>query len=133
RRNIYKTHPVSPDAMGLVVTLDGWMQMCAGLRNAAVKRAEEMAVKDAGITQGDTRRGVFDSMQELNDTLAQTERPEFLAVLAHAITDRYDGYGLPEVTRDCGVSLVRKRYPLDVGALLPWWNMLGKPEDRPGN
>jgi hypothetical protein len=33
----------------------------------------------------------------------------------------------------CGVRLVRKRYPLDIGALLPWWNKFGKPEDRPGN
>ena len=133
RRNIYGTRPVSPDAIGLVLTMDGWMQMAAGLRNAAMKRAEEMAAKDADITKADMRRVVFVSVQELNDTLAQTERPEFLAVLAHATTDRYDGYGLPEVARDCGVSLVRERYPLDMGALLPWWNKFGKPEDRPGN
>ena len=133
RRKIYRTRPVSPDAIALVLTMDGWMQMAAGLRNAAMKRAEEMAAKDADITKADMRRVVFASMQELNDTLAKTERSEFLAALAHATIDKYDGYGLPEVVRDCGVNLVRKRYPLDIDALLPWWSKLGKPEDRPGN
>jgi ribosomal protein S12 methylthiotransferase accessory factor YcaO len=113
--------------------MDGWMQMAAGLREAAMKRAEEMAAKDSHISKADMRRIVFASMQELNATLAQTELAEFLTVLAHATTDKYNGYGLPEVARDCGVSLVRKRYPLDIGALLPWWNKLGKPEDLPGN
>lgn len=133
RRKVYGAQPVSPDAIALVLTMDGWMQMAAGLRNAALKRAEEMAVKDADITKADMRRVVFASMQELNGTLAQTERSEFLAVLTYATTDKYEGYGLPEVARDCGVRLVRKRYPLDVSALLPWWNKFGKPEDRPGN
>lgn len=133
RRRVYGTRPVSPDAIALVLTMDGWMNLAAGLRNAVMKRAEEIAAKDANITKADMRRVVFASMQELNETLAQTERSEFLAVLAHAITDKYDGYGLPEVARDCGVSLVRKRYPLDIGALLPWWKKLGKPENRPGN
>jgi hypothetical protein len=133
RRNIYSANTVSPEAIGLVLTMDGWMQMAAGLREAAMKRAEEMAAKDSHISKADMRRIVFASMQELNATLAQTELAEFLTVLAHATTDKYNGYGLPEVARDCGVSLVRKRYPLDIGALLPWWNKLGKPEDLPGN
>jgi hypothetical protein len=133
RRKIYGTRPVSPDAIALVLTMDGWMQMAEGLRNAAMKRAEEMAANDAEITKADMRRVVFASMQELNDTLAQTEWPELLAVLAYATTDKYDGYRLPEVARDGGISLVRKRYPLDIDELLPWWNKFGKPEDRPGN
>jgi len=133
RRNIYGTRPVSPGAIGLVLTMDGWMQMAAGLRDAAMKRAEEMAAKDGDITNADMRRVIFASVQELNETLAQTESPEFLAVLASALTAKYDGYSLPSVARDCGVSLVRKRYPLDIGTLLPWWNEIRKPEDRPGN
>jgi hypothetical protein len=134
RRNVYGARTVSAGAIALVLTMDGWMQAAAAvLRDAAMKRAEEMATKDVDITKADMRRVVFASMQELNETLARTERAEFLAVLAHATTDKYDGYGLPEVARDCGISLVRKRYPLDIGALLPWWSKFGKPEDRPGN
>lgn len=133
RRKDYSTRPVSPDAIALVLTMDGWMQMAAGLRNAAIKRAEEMAAEDTGITKADMRRVVFASVQELNETLAQTERSEFLTVLTYAITDKYNGYALPSVTRDCGVGLVRKRYPLDIGALLPWWNKFGGSDDRPGN
>lgn len=133
RRKVYGTRPVSPDAIALVLTMDGWMQMAADLRHAVTKRAEEIAAKDASITKADMRPVVFASVQELNDTLAQTERPEFLAALTYATTEKFDGYGLPEVARDCGVSLVKKRYPMDIGALLPWWNKFGKPEDRPGN
>jgi hypothetical protein len=124
RRDIYAAHPVSDQAIGVVLTMDGWMQMAKGLRDAAIARARELAAPDANITDADMRRVVFASVQELNDTLAQTERSEFLAVLGHAITDKYDGYGLPEVARDCGVGLVRKKYPMDVAALLPWWGKL---------
>lgn len=133
RRKMYETRPVSPDAIALVLTMDSWMQMAAGLQNDAMKRAEEMAARDADIIKADMRRVVFASIQELNETLAQTERPEFLAVLVSATSTKYDGYSLPSVARDCGVSLVRKRYPLDIGTLLPWWNEIRKPEDRPGN
>ncbi|MCJ8142530.1 hypothetical protein MKI84_06335 [Ancylobacter sp. A5.8] len=133
RRKIYGSQPVSPDAVALVLTMDGWMQMAANLRKAAIKRAEEMAAHDPDITEVDKRSVVFASIQELNDTLAQTERPEFLSVLSYAITDKYRGYRLPDIARDCGVRLVRKRYPMDITTLLPWWNRFGKPEDRPGN
>jgi hypothetical protein len=130
RRQVYSDRPVSPDAIALVLTMDGWMQMAANLRMAAIKRAEELAAEDVDITKADMRRVVFASVPELNETLAQTERSGFLTVLAEAITDKYHGYGLPEVARDCNLSLVQKRYPLDIGALLPWWNNIKEPEGR---
>ena len=124
RRNLYVDEVVSPDALGVVLTMDGWMQMAEGLREKALVRARELAAVDPHITDVDMRRVVFASVQELNDTLAQTERHDFLEVLGHATTDKYDGYGLPEVARDCGVNLIRKKYPMDVAALLPWWGEL---------
>jgi len=124
RRNLYMDEAVSPDAQGVVLTMDGWMQMAKGLRDNALAHARELASVDPDITDADMRRVVFASVQELHGTLAQTGKQDFLAVLGHATTDRYDGYGLPEVARDCGVPLVRKSYPMDVAALLPWWDEL---------
>lgn len=124
RRNLYVDEAVSPTALGVVLTMDGWMQMAKNLRDTALVRARELAAVDPNITEADMRRVVFASVQELNDTLAQTERQDFLAVLGRATTDKYDGYGLPEVARDCGVNLIRKKYPMDVAALLPWWGEL---------
>jgi hypothetical protein len=124
RRNLYADGAVSPDALGIVLTMDGWMQMARGLRDTALERARELAAVDPNIIDADMRRVVFASVQELNSTLAQTEKQDFLAVLRHATTEKYDGYGLPEVARDCGVPLVRKNYPMDVADLLPWWGAL---------
>lgn len=117
RLNLYGDQAVSPDTLGVVLTMDGWMQ----IRDTALARARELASVDPNITDADMRRVVFASVQELNSTLAQTEKQNFLAVLGHATADKCDGYGLPEVARDCGVPLVRKSYPMDVAALLPWW------------
>lgn len=124
RRGRYMDEVVSPDALGVVLTMDGWMQMAKGLRDNALARARELASEDPNITDDDMRRVVFASVQDLNSTLGQTGKQDFLAVLRHATTDKYGGYGLPEVARDCGVPLVRKSYPMDVAALLPWWGEL---------
>lgn len=124
RRNLYVDEAVSPEALGVVLTMDGWMQMAKGLRDTALARARDLAAVDPNITDVDMRRVVFASVQELNDTLAQTEKQDFLSVLALATTDKYEGYGLPEVARDSGINLIRKKYPLDVAALLPWWGKL---------
>ncbi|MGI3128176.1 hypothetical protein [Nitratireductor sp. PBL-C9] len=123
RRKVYVDHTVSPDALGVVLTMDGWMQMAQDLRDNALARAQELAGVDPDITDEDMRRVVFASVQELNQTLALTDKAGFLAVLRHATADKFDGYGLPEVARECGVPLIRKEYPMDVTAVLPWWGI----------
>lgn len=124
RRKIYVDEAVSPEALGVVLTMDGWMQMAKGLRDTALARARDLAALDPNITEADMRRVVFASVQEINDTLAQTKKQDFFSVLVHATTDKYEGYGLPEVARDSGVTLIRKAYPMDVAALIPWWDKL---------
>lgn len=121
RRSIYFSEVVSPNAHGIVLTMDGWMLMAKGLRDKSMERARELASADPDIIDVDMRRVIFASVQELNDTLSQTNEAEFISVLCHATSDKYEGYGLPEVARDCGVSLVNKSYPMDVSALIPWW------------
>lgn len=131
RRGIYTAHTVAPDAYGIVLTMDSWMQMANKLREGALVRAKELAAADANITEADMRMVVFASVQELNDVFAQTETDAFMEVLGHAVSDKYKGYGLPELTRDCGVERVRKKFPLDVAEILPWWNKIKDPDERP--
>ena len=122
RRNLYRDGTVSPDTFVVVLTMDGWMQVAKGLRDNALTRARDLASADPNITDVDMRPVVFASVQELNSTLAQTEKEGFLTVLRYATTDKYDGYGRPKVARSSGAQLVMKKYRTDVAALLPWWD-----------
>ncbi|UWM76968.1 hypothetical protein N1937_06945 [Rhizobium sp. WSM4643] len=131
RRGIYSANTVSPAAYGIVLTMDGWMQMATKLRRLALEQARQLAASDPDIIEADMRMVIFASIQELNDCFAQTETDTFMEVLKHAVDERYEGYGLLELTRQCGVPLVRRRFPLDVGEILPWWNKTKNPDDRP--
>lgn len=131
RRGLYAAHQVAPGTYGIVLTMDAWMQMARRLREGAVERARELAAADPQIIEEDMRKVVFASVQELNDTLAQTEPGEFMEVLRHAVSEKFDGYQLPSVARESGVPLVRKRFPLDVAGLLPWWKDISDPDQKP--
>ncbi|KKZ87127.1 hypothetical protein B5K05_09820 [Rhizobium phaseoli] len=131
RQEIYSAHKVSPTAHGIVLTMDSWMQMAHKLRRVALEEARKLAASDPNIIEEDMRMVVFASVQELNETFAQTETNGFIEVLAHAVTEKYEGYGLPELMRDCGVPLTRKRFPMDVAEILPWWAKIKNPADRP--
>lgn len=131
RRGIYADHQVSPNAYGIVLTMDSWMQMAHKLREGAVERAKELSAADPDIIEGDMRMVIFASVQELNDTFAQTDTDAFMAVLHNAASERYRGYGLPEVARESDIEHVRKGFPLDVEELLPWWEMIKNSDDRP--
>ncbi|GAK69340.1 hypothetical protein RRU01S_04_01620 [Agrobacterium rubi TR3 = NBRC 13261] len=131
RRGIYTAHSVAPDAHGIVLTMDSWMQMATKLRVGALARAKELAAADANIIDVDMRMVVFASVQELNDVFAQTETDAFIEVLGHAVSEKYKDYGLPELTRECGVERVRKAFPLNVADILPWWGKIKDPNERP--
>lgn len=131
RRGIYSVNTVAPHAYGIVLTMDSWMQMARKLRQMALDRAKELTACDPQITDEDRRMVVFVSVQELNDTLAQAETDNFMSILAHAISEKYSHYGLPEVARECGVELKRRGFPLSLAEILPWWDQIKDPYDRP--
>ncbi|MBB3459889.1 hypothetical protein [Rhizobium sp. BK377] len=131
RQGVYSANTVSATAYGIVLTMDSWMQMATKLRRSALERARQLAASDPDIIEADMRLVVFASIQELNDSFAQTETDGFMEVLGHAVTEKYEGYGLSELTRDCGVVLTRKPFPIDVTQILPWWSKMEGPNDRP--
>lgn len=122
RRGIFSEYPVSATAHGVVLTMEGWMQMANKLRLGALARAREYAAeKDPEITEEDMRMVVFASVQELNDTLCETTEDSFLEALRLAATPDWEGYGLIEMAREAKVTGARRSYPLDMGEVLPWF------------
>lgn len=102
--------------------------MAGNLRIAAIGRANELAAFDVDIAEADKRPVVFASVQDLNDTFALTGTDEFFTVLGHAVPPRFEGYGLREVARECGVELTARGFPLDVADVLPWWAKIKDPK-----
>jgi hypothetical protein len=68
------------------------------------------------------RMVVFASVQELNETLCETNDDSFLEALRLAVTKKWEGYGLIELAREGKLMGERRPYPLDIGEVLPWFN-----------
>lgn len=131
RQGVYTDQAVSGTAIGVVLTMDAWMQMAGTLRDAVVQRALEMAQENPDITDEDRRDVVFCSVQELNDVCAEVEFDELMEVMKHAVTMKYHGWSMLEVMRDCGVKRIKKGFPMKAGELVPWLDAIADPTDRP--
>lgn len=122
RQGLYTLHRVHPNAYGIVLTMDAWMQMAERLRPFVLARAAEMADQDPDIIESDRRMVIFASIQELNETLAQTDLSDFLIVLDKATTEKFSGYSLPSIARELPTKQTPKSFPMNMADVLPWWN-----------
>ncbi len=130
RRGFYTEHHVSPSLHGIVLTMDSWMQMAAKLREEVFTRAKELASADKGIIEEDMRMVVFVTVQELNDTFAQTDMDGFLTVLENAVSEKYLGHGFPEIARDSDIARTQREFPMDLSDVLPWWSNVNAPDQQ---
>lgn len=122
RRGFYKGDPVSPDAIGVLLTLDAWMQMSSGLRDRALSEAKTLTEADPQITDEDRRPIAFAAVSELDSILRVSTDDELLRAFINATSDNYRGWALFEVRRDAGGPLSgSKPFPLNFSALLPWF------------
>ncbi|MEP9386012.1 hypothetical protein [Mesorhizobium sp. KR9-304] len=131
RRGVYTDQSVSATAIGVVLTMDAWMQMAGKLRDAVMQRARGMAQENPDITDQDKRNVVFCSVQELNDVCAEVEFDGLMEVMNHALTAKYHGWSILEVMRDCGVKRTKKGFPMKAGDLVPWLDAIADPTNRP--
>ena len=70
RRGLIPDHPVVGDAVGLVLTLDSWMEMFGSMRGETLARAEQFAARaDPNIEPSDRRPVVFCPIDDLERTL----------------------------------------------------------------
>ncbi|CDN49190.1 hypothetical protein [Neorhizobium galegae] len=127
RRGIFKGDPVSPEAMGVLLTLDSWMQMSSGLRDRALAEAKTLTELDPEITDEDRRPIAFAAASELDSILRVSTDNELLQAFTDAASDNYRGWAIFEVRRDAGGPLSEsKLFPLDFSALLPWFDDISK-------
>lgn len=120
---------LSKDAIGMLLTLDGWMVMGGPLRAEVIRRAEDLAAKDGGITVEDRKSVFFCQITDLESTLADADEETFLRAAQAAAQDEHEGWLLSSVhsrlSDDDAVARQRKPYPFDdLAELLPWWGAM---------
>jgi hypothetical protein len=122
---------VSRDAIGLLLTLDGWLVMGGPLREEAIRRAEALAELDSEITSEDRRPVVFCQVTDLESTLADADEASFVRAIHAAGGPKYEGWLLSnvhsEISSQESATRSRKPYPFDdLAEMLPWWGILEK-------
>ncbi len=128
RRGIYQNVPIASNAHGILLTMDSWMQISDELREEASTKAKKMLEADPDISEVDMRPIIFCSIQDLSDIMFVSDEDEILKTLANAELPKYRGWGLREVRRDTGTTEKKKKFPLEIAELLPWWDRFSSPD-----
>lgn len=125
RRSIYTADSVSPDAHGLILTLDTWLVMSRPLQDQVISAAGDLADEDPGISELDRRPVAFCSIADLEHILARADEESFLRAMAAASNEqRFIGWQLRDVHRDMGNERTDpKPFPFELGQVLPWWSL----------
>lgn len=118
-------NPVDPNAIGLVLTLDGWLELFGSMRGDMLSRARAHAQEhEPSILQEDMRPVIFCPIDDLEATLSRASPATFFATLRAATTERYAGYHLSSVHSGVHESeTVQKPYTFKerMTDVLPWW------------
>lgn len=117
--------PVAPEAVGLILTLDGWLTMFGSMRSEIIQRARSHAARtDAQMLEEDMRPIVFCPIDDFESTLSRASVGTFVAALRAAATPEYIGYHLSSVHRELQPDEPpQKPYPFknQLTEVLPWW------------
>lgn len=116
---------IDPEAVGVVLTLDSWMQMFGTMRRNTLDRATERAEGgDPEILPVDRKPIVFCTIDDLEATLRVASDESFLAAIRAASTEEYSGWQLSAVHRNLfSEAQAQKPYPFSdsINEVLPWW------------
>lgn len=127
RRGVAGIGNVSPDAHGMLLTLDTWLTMAPDLQKQVIAAATEIAAeKDPEISEEDRRPIVFCAIEDLEDALRSTDETSFMASLSAATDEgRFLGWALSSIWRKIQQEENEpKPYPFDVSEVLPWWGAI---------
>lgn len=126
RRGIVQEE-LSPDAIGVVLTLEAWLTMAAPLYRGVLERACTLAEGDPEITEGDRRPIEFCAVTDLEPSLARATASSFLSAMAEAAKPEKHGWMFSSIHEDFIEEGVEERlYPFseNLGEVLPWWEMV---------
>ena len=105
---------LAADAVGIVVTLDNWLEMSSELRNLVMKIASDMANGDNDIEISDRKDIAFCSIEELEVTLQHASPDEFIKAARESVSPRFFGWNLSGVHRELTNGSNRhNRFPFD--------------------
>lgn len=122
RRGIYNTTPVSDYSYGILLTMDSWVQLSAGIQRMIIKLATEKIKDDTDIIKEDMKAIIFCPMQELSDILFITDEKGFLETLQNASKERYFGHSILSVMNDTKLTKKQRKFPFKLGDLMPEFN-----------
>jgi hypothetical protein len=123
---------LSPDAVGMLLTLDSWLVMGRPVTEEMLRRAHAMAdAKDKDITSEDRKYIVFCPITDLESVAAEANETSFLQALRLAREPQFNGWMLSSIHDKTGHQQKRKDYPFDnLGTLVPWWGKLDEERQR---
>jgi hypothetical protein len=116
---------IRSDAVGVVLTLDSWLEAFGDMRQQIVQRAQKYATgRDSLITAEDMIPVIFCPIDDMEFTLSRASEADFRSALLHAASPKYTGYHLSAVYQEvCNPPQDQKPYPFKdrVREVLPWW------------
>ena len=119
---------VGADAVGAVLTLDGWLTMANLLEAEVLEAAEEMAARrDPQILEEDRRPIAFFPVTDMEATLMHATPASFVSAIRRRTDLDRRGYMLVTVHDEFEEpGQPEKPFPFgdDVGRLLPWWDVV---------
>lgn len=134
RRGLVTGHDVSPDAHGVVLTLEPWLILDPRFEKHLVEQAGKLAAMDPEISERDRRKVLICSIQELEVTLARSDEDAFLRTLTAARDEKYWGWMLSTVLAESkNASESLKPFPFGPGDVLPWWKATEEIAGRVGS
>lgn len=119
---------ISEDAIGAVLTLDGWLTMANPLEAEVLAAAKEMAERrDPQILEEDRRPIAFFPIVDMESALIRANRSSFISAVRRRSDEDRRGYMLVTVHDEfLDPEEPEKVFPFgdDVGRLLPWWDVV---------
>lgn len=116
---------VAPDAHGLIVTLDAWLNMDTRLKADVLRRANELADRDGNIKTVDRRPVMIAHVNEYEAALLGGDEAALFDALKHAATESFSGWSLTSVQRERrGEKAESKRYPFDPARVFPFFDTI---------
>lgn len=129
RRGLIPNDGLHAEALGLVLTLDPWMQMNRLRHTALIEMATLLADQDDGIEMVDRKPVAFCSIVDFERLLMKASLDSFLDTVRRASDSDAAGWHLEGLHDQNHATVDAKRaYPFKgrVGEILPWWDELEK-------
>ncbi|MCP3369774.1 hypothetical protein [Bradyrhizobium cajani] len=115
---------IHPESIGVVLTLDPWLQM-SHQTDRVFDEARKLAAQiDANITEEDRRSVLFCSIDDFENTLERASEETLIEALRAAVTPEFRGWFLFNVHQQTTADDRRNAYPFGrrIAEIVPGWN-----------